>query len=44
MLEKLAAYFYDPVIFWTAPLALVAMAAGWRKARTWRRRKNLPKM
>ncbi len=38
MLEKLSAYFYDPVVFWSAPLVLVAVAAGWRRARAWRRR------
>ncbi len=44
MLEKLSAYFYDPVIFWTAPLVLVAVAAGWRRARAWRRRRNSSKV
>ncbi len=33
MLEKLSEYFYDPVVFWTAPLVLVALAAGWRRLR-----------
>lgn len=33
MLEKLSEYFYDPVVFWTAPLVLVALAAGWRRVR-----------
>ena len=33
MLEKLSEYFYDPVVFWTAPLVLVALAAGWRRIR-----------
>ncbi len=35
MLEKLAEYFYDPVVFWVAPLVLVALAVGWRKLRVW---------
>ncbi len=35
MLEKLSEYFYDPVVFWTAPLVLVAVAVGWR--RVWAR-------
>ena len=33
MLEKLSEYFYDPVVFWTAPLVLGALAAGWRRVR-----------
>ncbi|MCH7880317.1 MAG: hypothetical protein IIB69_01840 [Proteobacteria bacterium] len=39
MLEKLAEYFYDPVVFWTAPLVLVALAVGWRRVRAWRLRR-----
>ena len=39
MLERLADFFYDPVVFWTAPLVLVALAAGWRRVRTRRRRR-----
>ena len=35
MLEQIADYFYDPLVFWTAPLALVVLAAGWRKLRAW---------
>ena len=31
MLEKLSEYFYDLVVFWTAPLVLVALVAGWRR-------------
>ncbi len=30
MLEKLSEYFYDPVVFWTVPLVLAVLAAGWR--------------
>jgi hypothetical protein len=30
MLELFSDYFYDPVVFWTAPLALVAVVACWR--------------
>jgi len=33
MLEKLAELFYDPLVFWTAPLALVAIVVGWRRVR-----------
>ena len=39
MLEKLSEYFYDPVVFWTAPLALVAVAACWRRIRARRLRR-----
>ena len=38
MLEKISEFFYDPVVFWTAPLVLVAVAAGWRR---FRRRRGL---
>ncbi len=31
MLEKLSEYFYDPVVFWTAPLVLVALGVGCRR-------------
>ncbi len=37
MLENLSQYFYDPVVFWAAPLVLVAVAAGWSRARAWGR-------
>jgi len=33
MLEKFAEYFYDPLVFWTAPLVLVALVVGWRRVR-----------
>jgi hypothetical protein len=33
MLEKLSEYFYDPLVFWAAPLVLVALVAGWRRVR-----------
>jgi hypothetical protein len=44
MLEKLAEYFYDPLVFWTAPLVLVALVAGWRRlrARGLRRLSGMP--
>ncbi len=35
MLEKLAEYFYDPLVFWTVPLVLVALVVGWRRVRAW---------
>ena len=35
MLEKLSDFFYDPVVFWTAPLVRVAVAVGWRRVRAW---------
>lgn len=40
MLETLSGYFYDPVVFWTAPFALVALWAGIRRVRTWIRRRG----
>ena len=44
MLEKLAEYFYDPVVFWTAPLVLVAIIVIWRRVRAWglRRLSKMP--
>ena len=39
MLEKLSGYFYDPVVFWTAPLVVVALAAGLRQVQAWKRRR-----
>ncbi len=33
MLERLADWFYDPAVFWGAPLALVAVRAGLRRLR-----------
>ncbi len=38
MLEQLSEYFYDPVVFWTAPFVLVAALAAIRKFRAWARR------
>ena len=35
MLEKFAEYFYDPLVFWTAPLVLIVFVAGWRRLRAW---------
>jgi len=39
MLEQVSEYFYDPVVFWSAPFALVALRAGCRRLRTWARRR-----
>jgi hypothetical protein len=39
MLERLAEYFYDPLVFWTVPLLLVVLAASWRRLRVWRQRR-----
>ncbi len=39
MLEKFSEYFYHPVVFWTAPLVLVAVAAGLRRVQAWKRRR-----
>ena len=38
MLERISEYFYDPVVFWSAPLALVALQIGFRRLRAWARR------
>ncbi len=38
MLERLSEFFYDPVVFWSAPLVLVALWAGIRRVGTWIRR------
>ncbi len=35
MLEQFSDYFYNPFVFWTAPLVLVAVVVGWRKVRAW---------
>jgi hypothetical protein len=39
MLEKFSEYFFDPLVFWTAPLVLVAVVAGLRQAQAWKRRR-----
>lgn len=38
MLERISEYFYDPAVFWSAPLALVALQIGFRRLRAWARR------
>ena len=40
MLERLSEYFYDPLVFWGVPLALVLVWAGIRHARAWLRRRR----
>ena len=35
MLEKIAEYFYDPLVFWFAPLVLVTLLVVWRRVRAW---------
>ncbi len=30
MLEWISDIFYDPIVFWTAPLALTAVTLAWR--------------
>ncbi len=40
MLEQFANYFYDPFIFWGAPLVLVALIAAVRRVRVWLRRRD----
>ncbi len=36
MLERISEFFYDPVVFWTVPLALHAALTAWR----WLRRRG----
>ncbi len=38
MLERLSEFFYDPVVFWSVPLGLVALRAGIRRVGAWVRR------
>ena len=38
MLEMLSEFFYDPVVFWSVPLALVALRAAIRRVGAWVRR------
>jgi hypothetical protein len=38
MLERLSEYFYDPIVFWGAPLALALAWTGMRRARAWLQR------
>ena len=35
MLERLAEYFYNPLVFWTVPLLLVALIVIWRRLYRW---------
>ena len=41
MLERLSGYFYDPLVFWGAPLVLVLVCAGIRSVRAWLRRRHV---
>lgn len=40
MLERLSDYFYDPAVFWGAPLVLVALEALARRASAWLSRRR----
>lgn len=43
MLEQLSQLFYDPLIFWGAPLLIALIGAGLRRARTrWKGRRDTP--
>ena len=35
MLDQISQYFYDPLIFWGAPLAIAIAWAGLRRAAAW---------
>jgi hypothetical protein len=36
MLEQVSDYFFDPLVFWGAPLVLAALWAGIKRLRAWR--------
>ncbi len=38
MLEQISEYFFDPLVFWGAPLVLVALLAGIKRLRARTRR------
>ncbi len=40
MLERISEVFYDPAVFWSAPLVLVALQIGCRRLRAWARRRR----
>ncbi len=40
MLEQISDYFFDPVVFWGAPLVLVAILAGIKRLRARRSRRR----
>ena len=39
MLEQVSNYFFDPLVFWGAPLVLAALLAGIKRLRVWRNRR-----
>jgi hypothetical protein len=40
MLDQLSQYFYDPLVFWGAPLAIALVWAGLRRAAAWLARRR----
>jgi hypothetical protein len=40
--EQISDFFYDPEVYWTAPLALVAARAAFLRLRAWVRREQWP--
>ncbi len=40
MLEQVSNYFFDPVVFWGAPLVLVGLLAGIKRLRGWTSRRR----
>lgn len=40
MLEQISEYFYDPAVFWSVPLVLVALQIGLRRLWAWARRRR----
>jgi hypothetical protein len=39
MLEQISNYFFDPLVFWGAPLVLAALVAGIKHLRAWTSRR-----
>jgi hypothetical protein len=40
MLEQVSNYFFDPLVFWSLPLVLVAILAGIKRLRAWTSRRR----
>ncbi len=40
MLERISEYFYDPAVFWSVPLLLVALQIGCRRLWAWARHRR----
>ena len=40
MLEQVSDFFFDPLVFWGAPLVLAALLAGIKRLRAWTSRRR----